>query len=132
MSTPTKYTVTIHGEQLSLSEASAKYNILYYTLYQRYKSGVRGDALLKPRKVGRRRNRPSTSKYFGTVDGETMSLKQLAAKYNVPYATILTRYRNGLRDTQLILDQHPGRKPKRDKQNKLGYSLIDVVAKWAP
>lgn len=87
----------------SLTELSLAYNIDISVLSRRYRSGERGDELVKgleynPKILELKRKQ---KKRF-EVNGERYTLEELASKYNLKEATIQTRYRRGYRGEELV------------------------------
>jgi hypothetical protein len=93
--------VKMGGVEYSLNELSRKYRISIRTLYERYRSGLRGGYLVEP--VEPRTYRPSSA-IRTTVNGkEYESLSRLQLDY--PYVSVVTlakRYKKGLRDLELV------------------------------
>lgn len=86
------YTV-IDDKIYSLSELSQKFDISYSTITKRYRSGVRGESLIK---------KESSRKKFVIIHGERLSLADAARKYDLVPSLIYNRYNRGWRDDKLI------------------------------
>lgn len=67
------------------------------------------------------------------VEGELLTLAQIAKKYNIPYSTITNRYRLGDRGSELISEQAQGvkrhGKQRRNQFTKLNKQIVGEI-KW--
>jgi len=91
--------IKVHGEVLTMVEAAKKYNLVDTTIYTRYRRGVRGDGLVRPKQKYRK-------KYHTEVKDETgkeiIYMEDLTKYSGIKYTTLCRRYIKGWRGEKLI------------------------------
>lgn len=97
---PQDIQTAIDGQQMTLGEASAEYQVKPSTVINRYKRGIRGPELVQTVKR-------VTSGPIVLEDGQTLS--ELAAKTGIDYMTLWQRYQAGKRGAELSVQ------PKRKR-----------------
>lgn len=90
MTRPTTRYVEHEGQQVSLKQLSERCGANYWTLWQRYHRGLRGEALTR------------SGRLFVEHEGRTITLKQLAGITGISRNTLYWRHKHGKRGADLL------------------------------
>jgi hypothetical protein len=86
---PTEILVEHEGQQVSLKQLAALCGANYWTLWQRYHRGLRGEALTQPGRI------------LVEHEGAGITLQQLSGITGVSIHTLYWRHRHGMRGAAL-------------------------------
>lgn len=103
----------LSGEEICLEDIANKTGISKYTLYCRFKRGLRGEAL---RGIAGGRGK----RVFEVIDGERLAISDIARKAGLKIGTVIARWHNGWRGKDLMMSVADGHKLAASKrvQNK--------------
>jgi len=93
--------VTIDGKDYTINQLSKWQHLSAQTLNNRYDRGIRGEELLEIRKHPD--NRQGLKVW---IDGEELTLREVAEKYKISQTCIVARYKNGYRGKDLITKEY--------------------------